>query len=77
MFIIDVHLDLATNAITLNRDFTNTVHEIREKEKQIKWKDTLDRGNGTVILPELRKGNVGLVVVTIISRFSSIIIVSG
>jgi membrane dipeptidase len=70
MFIIDAHLDLATNAITLNRDLTKSVHEIRTKEKHLNWKDTQDRGKGTVALPELRKGNVGLVVATIISRFS-------
>ncbi len=71
MFIVDAHLDLATNAITLNRDLTKPVHAIREKEKQLGWKDTQDRGNGTVALPELRKGGVGLVVATIISRFSA------
>ena len=71
MFIIDAHLDLATNAITLNRDLTRPVHEIREREKELKWNDTQDRGNGTVALPELRQGNVGLVVVTIISRYSA------
>ena len=71
MFTVDAHLDLATNAITLNRDLTKPVHAIREKEKQLGWQDTQDRGNGTVALPELRKGNVGLVVATIISRYSA------
>jgi membrane dipeptidase len=71
MITIDAHLDLATNAITLNRDLTKPVHELREKEKRLNWKDKQDRGNGTVALPELRKGNVGLVVATIISRFSA------
>ena len=71
MFIIDAHLDLATNAISLNRDLTKPVHEIRAKEKELKWIDTQDRGNGTVALPELRQGNVGLVVATIISRYSA------
>ncbi len=71
MFTIDAHLDLATNAITLNRDLTKPVHTIREKEKRLQWKDTQDRGNGTVALPELRKGKVGLVVATIISRYSA------
>lgn len=71
MFIIDAHLDLATNAISLNRDLTNPVASIREKEKQLGWTDTQDRGHGTVALPELRKGNIGLVVATIISRYSA------
>ena len=51
MFTVDAHLDLATNAITLNRDLTKPVHAIREKEKQLKWKDIQDRSNGTVALP--------------------------
>jgi membrane dipeptidase len=72
MFTIDAHLDLATNALSLNRDLRKKVHEIRAKEKEIGLKDTQDRGNGTVALPELRKGNVGLVVATIISRYSEL-----
>lgn len=70
MFTIDGHLDLAINAIHLNRDLTMPVHEIRQREKELKWKDTQDRGNGTVALPELKAGNIGLVVATIISRYS-------
>ncbi len=72
MFTIDAHLDLATNAISFNRDLTKSTFEIRKKEKEIGFTDTQDRGNGTVALPELRKGNIGLVVATIISRFSEI-----
>lgn len=72
MFTIDAHLDLATNAISLNRDLTQSVYDIRKKEQEIGATDTKDRGNGTVALPELRKGNIGLVVATIISRFSEI-----
>ncbi len=72
MFTIDAHLDLATNAISLNRDLAQSVYDIRKKEKEIGFTDTQDRGNGTVALPELRKGNIGLVVATIISRFSEI-----
>ncbi|MFK5972339.1 MAG: membrane dipeptidase [Flavobacteriaceae bacterium] len=69
-FIVDGHLDLATNAMTLNRDLTKTVNEIREKERSLEWKDYQDRGQGTVALPELREGNVGLVITTMISRYS-------
>jgi membrane dipeptidase len=71
MFTIDAHLDLATNAITLNRDLTKPVSAIRDKEIELGLDDTQDRGKGTVSLPELRKGNVGLVVATIISRYSA------
>jgi len=69
-FIVDGHLDLATNAMTLNRDLTKTVNEIREKERRLGWKDYQDRGQGTVALPELREGNIGLVITTMISRYS-------
>jgi membrane dipeptidase len=68
MFTIDAHLDLATNAITLNRDLSLPVHQIRKKEKDLNWIDTQDRGNGTVALPEIRKGDIGLLIATIISR---------
>lgn len=70
-FIIDGHLDLATNAMTLNRDLTQSVHQIRERERTLGLHDYQDRGNGTVALPELRKGNVGLVFATMISRVSA------
>ena len=70
MLTIDAHLDLATNAISLNRDLTQPIALIRQKEKNLNWKDFQDRGNGTVALPELRKGEVGIVFATIISRVS-------
>lgn len=70
MFTIDAHLDLATNAISLNRDLKKSVYSIRDFEKSLQLNDTQDRGNGTVTLPELRQGNMGLVVATIISRYS-------
>ena len=70
MFTVDAHLDLATNALSLNRDLTRPVHEIRQKERELGWKDTQDRGKGTVSLPALRQGGIGLVIATIISRVS-------
>ena len=70
MFTIDSHLDLATNAINYNRDLRLPVMTIRQKERDMQLNDTQDRGNGTVAFPELRSGEVGLVVATIISRFA-------
>lgn len=67
MFTIDAHLDLAMNAMEWNRDLRKPVIEIRESEKELQ--DKPDRGNGTVALPELRRGNVGLVVATQIARY--------
>ena len=71
LFTVDGHLDLATNAMTLNRDLTKDVKEIRNFEKSLGLEDFQDRGKGTVSLPELRKGNIGLVITTLISRYSS------
>lgn len=71
-FIIDGHLDLAINAMYMNRDLTQSVEAIRKKEKDLGWTDFQDRGQGTVALPELRKGNIGIVITTMISRFSEV-----
>nr|WP_287935925.1 membrane dipeptidase [Algoriphagus sp.] len=67
MFTIDAHLDLSMNALEWNRDLTRPIPEINAREKGLC--DKPDRGNATVSLPELRKGNVGLVVATQIARF--------
>jgi membrane dipeptidase len=67
MFTIDAHLDLSMNAMEWNRDLTRPLADINAREQGMT--DKPDRGNGTVSLPELRKGNVGLVVATQIARF--------
>lgn len=69
IFIVDAHLDLSMNAMEWNRDLTQTVQCIREREKDLK--DKPDRAKGVVSLPELRKGNIGLVVATLIARYVS------
>lgn len=66
MFIIDAHLDLAMNAMEWNRDLTLPVADIRARENGMN--DKPDRGKGTVSLPALREGNIGLVVATQIAR---------
>jgi membrane dipeptidase len=67
MFIIDAHLDLSMNALEWNRDLTQPVAAINQRELGLT--DKPDRGKATVSLPELRKGNIGLVVATQIARF--------
>lgn len=67
MLIIDAHLDLSMNAMEWNRDLRKTVSQINEREKGLT--DKPDRGNATVSLPQLRKGNIGLVVATQIARY--------
>jgi len=67
MFTIDAHLDLSMNALEWNRDLTRPIAEINERELGLT--DKPDRGKGVVSLPELRKGNIGLVVATQIARY--------
>ncbi len=67
MFTIDAHLDLSMNALEWNRDLRKPVKEINDRERG-KY-DKPDRGKAVVSLPELRKGNIGLVVGTQIGRY--------
>jgi membrane dipeptidase len=67
MLIIDAHLDLSMNALEWNRDLKQPVQAIRELETGMT--DKPDRAKGTVSLPELRKGKIGLVVATQIARY--------
>jgi membrane dipeptidase len=67
MFTIDAHLDLSMNAMEWNRDLRQPVMDIRKREAGLT--DKPDRAKGTVALPELRKGNIGLVVATQIARY--------
>jgi membrane dipeptidase len=67
MFTIDAHLDLSMNAMEWNRDLTQSINDIRAREAGMT--DKPDRGNNVVCFPELRKGNIGLVVATQIARY--------
>ena len=67
MFTIDAHLDLAMNALEWNRDLREPVSSIRARENGMN--DKPDREKGTVSLPALREGNIGLVVATQIARY--------
>ena len=65
MLLIDGHLDLAMNALGLNRDLTRSVFEIRKQEIGMLGKG---RGMGTVAFPEMHKGEVGICLATLIAR---------
>jgi membrane dipeptidase len=67
MFAIDAHLDLSMNAMEWNRDLRLPVNDIRRRETGMS--DKPDRAKGVVSFPELRKGNIGLVVGTQIARY--------
>ncbi|MGO8701523.1 MAG: dipeptidase [Limisphaerales bacterium] len=62
----DAHLDLALNALEWNRDLTRPIAEIRAAEAGLR--DKAGREHGTVCLPEMRRGRVGLAVATQIGR---------
>lgn len=65
--IFDGHLDLSMNALEWNRDLRKTVTDIRKSEEGMT--DKPDRAKGTVSLPSMREGNVGLCVATQIARY--------
>jgi len=65
--IFDAHLDLAMNAMEWNRDLRWTVEAIRKSEKGMT--DKPDRSKGTVSLPTMREGHVGVCVATQIARY--------
>ncbi|WP_184543492.1 dipeptidase [Mucilaginibacter sp. FT3.2] len=67
MFVIDAHLDLSMNALEWNRDLTRPLAELNSREEGLT--DKPDRARAVVTLPELRKGNIGLVVATQIGRY--------
>ncbi|MBD1392287.1 dipeptidase [Mucilaginibacter glaciei] len=67
MFIVDAHLDLSMNALEWNRDLQLPVADINRQEHGLT--DKPDRAKAVVSLPELRKGNIGLVVATQIGRY--------
>jgi membrane dipeptidase len=67
MWVFDAHLDLSMNALEWNRDLTQTVAAIREREQG--QTDKKDRGHGTVALPDMRRGKVGICVATQIARY--------
>jgi membrane dipeptidase len=65
MLIIDAHLDLAWNALQWNRDIQHSVYTIRTAESNLSG---AGRGQGTVALPEMRRGRVALCFATLLAR---------
>ena len=68
--IIDLHLDLAWDALYWNRDLTLTAYEVRKQETDeiAQVADDYDTGSCTVTFPEMRQGSVGIMLSTIMSR---------
>jgi len=65
--IFDGHLDLAMNAIEWNRDLRWSVTDIRKSEEGMT--DKPDRAKGTVSLPSMREGHIGVCIATQIGRY--------
>ena len=65
--IIDAHLDLSMNALEWNRDLRQSLFDINQREQHLT--DKPDRGNSMVNFAEMRKGNIGLCVATLIARY--------
>jgi len=65
MLVIDAHLDLSYNALNWNRDLRLPVAEIRQSEAGMAEKG---RGTNTVAFPELRAGEVGVCLATVLAR---------
>ena len=65
MLIIDSHLDLAWNALQWNRNLQQSVYTIRTQESDLSGPG---RGQGTVALPEMRKGRVAVCFATLLAR---------
>jgi membrane dipeptidase len=65
MLIIDAHLDLAWNALQWNRNIQHSVYTLRTNESNLSGPG---RGQGTVALPEMRKGRIALCFATLLAR---------
>jgi microsomal dipeptidase-like Zn-dependent dipeptidase len=67
--IVDSHLDLAWNALILNRELTRPLAEINASEAEST--DGPFRGHATTALPEMRAGSVCLCLGTLVAGVSS------
>ncbi len=67
MLIFDAHLDLSMNALQWNRDLCLPLESIQAREQDMT--DKADRGLGVVCLPEMRRGQIGICVATLIARY--------
>jgi membrane dipeptidase len=65
MIVIDMHLDLAMNAIGLNRDLRKPVSGVRADEAGMTEKG---RGANTVAYPDMRAGDMAVCSATLLAR---------
>jgi membrane dipeptidase len=67
--IVDSHLDLAWNALVMNRDLTLPLAELNSRESE--FNDAPGRGLATTTLPAMRSGSVALCLGTLVAGASS------
>jgi membrane dipeptidase len=67
--IVDSHLDLAWNALLMNRDLSRELADLNASESQSS--DVPGRGRATTVFPEMRAGNVCLCLGTLVAGASS------
>ena len=65
MLLFDAHLDISFNALQLNRDVTQPAATVRTHDT-VGGMESF--GSCTTTLPELRRGNIGLICGTVMSR---------
>ncbi len=65
--IVDGHLDLAANAVQLNRDVTQPALTVRAHDPLVIRREF---GSATVGLPDLARGGVGIIFATAMSRLA-------
>ncbi len=63
--IIDAHLDISWNALSFDRDQLLDLESLRRSESGLTGES---RGNCTVCLPEMRRGNVRICLATLLCR---------
>ena len=64
--IVDAHLDLSWSALSWNREMTESVQQMRQREAQMTDDDA--RGHATVSLEAMRQGRVGICLATLLAR---------
>lgn len=70
--VVDLHQDLAWDALFWNRNLTLTPKEVREQEANEfpQVASDFSCGSCTITFPELRRGRVGIILSTIMSRIN-------
>jgi membrane dipeptidase len=66
---IDAHLDLSWNALSFDRDLTESCDRINARERGMS--DSNARGHTTVALPEMRRGELAVCLATLLAHSRS------